>query len=244
MKQNLWKTIFVWVFFALLGILGIIGWKILSVTPSFQTSNSPLTGQVILVDPGHGGIDGGAVSKDGLVEKEITLKIALFLRDYLQEAGAYVVLTREKDYDLANEKTDQISKRKAEDLMRRVHLIKEKYADAVISIHLNAFPQKQYSGAQTFYDPKLQANQRLASFIQRELIQNLENTKRIPKQKGDVYLLKESSVPTVLVEAGFLSNDQEAKLLATENYQKKIAASIYSGIIKYYSKEKEPHFPS
>lgn len=231
-------------FCALLGVLGIINWKILSASPSFQTTHLPLTGQVILLDPGHGGVDGGAVSKSGLVEKDITLKIALFLRDYLQQGGAYVVLTREQDHDLADENTDRISKRKAEDLMKRVHMIKEKHANTVISIHLNAFPQKQYSGAQTFYYPKLEANQRLASFIQRELIQSLENTKRVPKQKGNVYLLKESSVPTVLVEAGFLSNDQEAKLLATEDYQKKIAASIYTGIIKYYSKEKEPDFPS
>lgn len=216
--------------------------SIISAKANFQAQGLPLAGEVIVIDPGHGGVDGGAVSKDGVIEKEITLKIAVFLRDYLQEAGAYVVMTRESDIDLAEPNTQNISKRKAEDLMKRVHLIKEKQANAVISIHLNAFPQSRYSGAQTFYHPSRKENKRLASFIQQSLIHHLENTDRIPKQKGDVYLLKESPVPTALVEVGFLSNPEETKLLRTEDYQRKIAASIYSGIIGFYSDQQEPQF--
>lgn len=241
---KIWKRSYtVWTIVVLL-VLGISMVRFsMSVAKTDLSNQLALSGEVILLDPGHGGVDGGAVSKSGLVEKEVTLKIALFLRDYLQQSGAYVILTREDDYDLSQEGTTKLSKKKAEDLMKRVHMIKEKQANTVISIHLNAFPQKQYTGAQTFYYPKRKENQRLASCIQQELIKNLQNTERIPKQKADVYLLKESPVATALVEVGFLSNPQEAQLLADEAYQQKIAASIYYGIMKYYSKEKEPQFP-
>lgn len=225
-------------------LLCAISMSVITAKANLQLWGLPLSGEVIVIDPGHGGVDGGAVSKDGLVEKEITLKISIFLRDYLQEAGAYVVMTREEDTDLAGSETEKISKRKAEDLMNRVHLIKAKHANAVISIHLNAFPQSRFSGAQTFYHPSRKENKRLASFIQQSLIQQLENTDRLPKQKGDVFLLNESPVPTTLVEVGFLSNPQEAKLLRDEDYQRKVAAAIYYGIIGFYSDQQEPKFGS
>ena len=239
-KTNRFRWIGMGIVFILL--LGVIGLSMASVRANIKTIASPLTGEVIVIDPGHGGVDGGAVSKDGLIEKEITLKISMFLRDFLQESGAYVVMTRETDTDLAQSQTNKLSKRKAEDLMKRVHLIKEKKASAVISIHLNAFPQSRYAGAQTFYHPARDQNKRLASFIQYALIHQLENTNRIPKPKEDVYLLKESPVPTALVEVGFLSNPQETKLLRNEDYQRKIAASIYQGIIGFYSNQQEPKF--
>jgi N-acetylmuramoyl-L-alanine amidase len=203
----------------------------------------PLSGRMIVVDPGHGGPDGGAVSDAGIVEKDITLKISLFLRDYLQEAGALVIMTRERDTDLASPGTLRLRLRKAEDLMRRIQLTKEKRADALISIHLNAIPSPRWSGAQTFYNPVREENQKLATFIQAELIRNLGNTDRLPKQKGDVYILKESPVPTALVEVGFLSHPQEAQLLGSTDYQKKVAASIYAGILRYYTGKEPPPLP-
>jgi len=244
-KQKIinWKNKYaLWLGVALLVLVGEIVLSLITVNANLPAMTTPLTGEVVLIDPGHGGVDGGAVSNDGLVEKEVTLKISEFLRDFLQESGAYVVMTRETDTDLADPGTDKLSKRKAEDLMKRVQLIKEKRATAVISIHLNAFPQSRYAGAQTFYHPAREQNRRLASFIQQSMIQQLENTKRIPKPKEDVYLLKESPVPTALVEVGFLSNPKETKLLRDENYQRKIAASIYQGIIGFYSDQPEPKF--
>ncbi|MBA4542320.1 MULTISPECIES: N-acetylmuramoyl-L-alanine amidase CwlD [Thermoactinomyces] len=200
----------------------------------------PLSGKVIMIDAGHGGPDGGAVSQDGIVEKEITLKIARYLQDYLHGAGALVFLTRETDTDLAQPDTKRLRLRKAEDLMRRIYLIKEKNVDAFVSIHLNAIPSSRWSGAQTFYNPVREENKRLATFIQAELIRNLENTNRLAKQKGDVYILKHSPVPTALVEVGFLSNPEEARLLATDTYQKKVAASIYLGLIRFYTGKEPP----
>lgn len=218
---------------------------ILSVVGSFwvdrpTTIHLPLSGHVIAIDAGHGGPDGGAVSKSGIVEKDITLKVALILRDYLQESGALVVMTRETDRDLAEEGTKGYSKRKTQDLMQRVHLIKEKQADTLVSIHLNAIPSPKWSGAQTFYHPSLEESRALATSIQEEIIRNLKNTTRLPKQREDIYILKASGIPAAMVEIGFLSNPEEAALLADEKYQRKMAEAIYRGVLKYRSKEPIP----
>ncbi|MFC7442625.1 N-acetylmuramoyl-L-alanine amidase CwlD [Laceyella putida] len=221
------------------GLAGLIGTiSVMSVNTS-NTMAIPLSGKVIMIDPGHGGPDGGAVG-NGLVEKEIALPIALFLREYLQEAGAYVMMTREVDQDLADPGTERINRRKVEDLLRRIHLLKEKRADALISIHLNAIPSPKWSGAQTFYNPVREENKRLATLIQAELIKQLGNTNRLAKQKSDVYILKEAHVPTALVEVGFISNPEEARLLAGESYQKKIAAAIYLGLLQFYAGKGAP----
>lgn len=204
-----------------------------------KTKTSSIVGKVIFIDPGHGGPDGGAVSKTGLLEKEITLKIAQNLRDYLQESGAIVIMSREVDRDLADNQTKKLRKRKEEDLFRRVEMIKQRKIDAAISLHLNAFPQSKYAGAQTFYNPVHGENKRLAFTIQKELIRHLQNTKRSPKQKNDTYLLKESPAPTVLVEAGFLSNPHEAHLLSMPHYQQRIAEAIYYGLVTYYQQAKQ-----
>jgi N-acetylmuramoyl-L-alanine amidase len=201
------------------------------------TFHMPLAGRVIVLDPGHGGADGGAISKGGLVEKDVALQVALYLRDYLQEAGALVVMTRETDKDLADEGS---RRRKAQDLMRRAQLIKKSGADVFVSVHLNAIPSPRWSGAQTFYYPTLEANQRLATFIQKELVRNLNNTKRQARYSGGVYILKTSQIPSALVEVGFLSNPQEAAMLARPDYQKKLAAAIYTGILRFYSGEALP----
>lgn len=198
----------------------------------------PLSGAVIVVDAGHGGPDGGAVSRSGISEKQINLNIALHLQDYLQEAGAVVMMTRETDTDLADAGTKGYSKRKTQDLLRRAAFIKQQRADLFVSIHLNSFPSRRLTGAQTFYFPSNPENARLAALIQEEIKSSLNNTTRLPKTVKTLYLLKTSPSPSALVEAGFLSNENEARLLAKESYQKKVAAAIYRGILRYCSGEK------
>ncbi|MDQ6422125.1 N-acetylmuramoyl-L-alanine amidase CwlD [Paenibacillus sp. LHD-117] len=200
----------------------------------------PLSGKTIAIDAGHGGADGGAVSKQGAVEKDLNLAIALNLRDYLQQAGAIVVMTREGDYDLASGDANAYSKRKTEDLKRRAALIEESKPAAFISIHMNSIPSEKWSGAQTFYNSSAHPDNRLlAAFIQDEIKRNLENTTRIAAVKKDVYLLKAlPDIPTALVEVGFLSNPGEAARLADAEYQRQVAASIYQGILRYTSGEK------
>lgn len=211
------------------------------INDSWSTWNLPLSGKIIVVDAGHGGLDGGASSKDGLLEKDVTLIIAKQLRDYLQEAGALVIMTRETDRDLADENVSRIRDRKVQDLKRRVQLVNNSDADLFISIHLNAIPSPKWKGAQTFYNRTIEENEKMAKFVQDEIRRNLENTNRVAKPIGNVYLLKKAKIPGVLVEVGFLSNIEEARLLSTEKYQQKVAAAIYQGISRYFSDESVPH---
>jgi N-acetylmuramoyl-L-alanine amidase len=155
------------------------------------------------------------------------------LRDFLQQAGALVVMTRESDRDLANDDTKRMSHRKKEDLVRRMEFIKAKQASMLVSIHLNSFPVSKYNGAQTFYYTNHPANRTFAETMQNELRKQLENTTRVAKKVDNVYILKTSSIPSILVEIGFLSNDEEARQLANQQYQKKLADAMYRGIIRY-----------
>ncbi|KRE67217.1 N-acetylmuramoyl-L-alanine amidase CwlD [Paenibacillus sp. Soil750] len=211
----------------------------LPTTKTWSDWTLPLSGKTIALDAGHGGPDGGAESKGGIIEKDINLAITLRLRDYLQQAGAIVVLTRETDTDLADSGTKGYSKRKTQDLHNRADLIQNNNADMFLSIHLNSIPSDKWRGAQTFYYLNNPDNPNLAALIQSELKRNLENTDRVAKLADKtVYLLKTLKIPSALVEVGFLSNPEEAKLLADENYQKILAASVYQGILRYYAGEK------
>lgn len=197
--------------------------------------NLPLKGKVIVIDPGHGGKDGGAMGNDPerTAEKEITLEVAKLVRDYAEQAGAVVYLTREMDSDLADEQLRGLSNRKSQDIRRRLAFIHEKNADFFVSIHLNALPSPKWRGAQTFFYPRFKENKHLATLIQEEFIRNLENTERKPLQLNHVYLLKYAKVPGALVEIGFISNEEELELLKQPSYQRKVAASIYQGMLRY-----------
>ncbi|MBP3953447.1 N-acetylmuramoyl-L-alanine amidase CwlD [Bacillus suaedae] len=220
-------------------LLFIIQYQFVS-NDSWGTWNLPLSGKVIVIDPGHGGIDGGAISKTGTLEKDVTLSLSLQLRDYLQEAGALVLMTREEDRDLAGDNTQRIRQRKIEDLKRRVDIINESDADLFVSLHLNAIASPKWNGAQVFYNRANPENEAIAKFIQDEVRDNLENTTRQAKPIHNVYLVKNAKIPGALIEAGFLSNPEEADALNTTEYQQKVAASIYQGIMRYYTNEKVP----
>ncbi|WP_262393146.1 N-acetylmuramoyl-L-alanine amidase CwlD [Sporolactobacillus inulinus] len=200
-----------------------------------QSWHTPLAGRVIVLDAGHGGPDGGAVG-GSIEEKDITLKITKDIRNYLQEMGAVVIMTRDRDTDLADD--DFSGSHKTQDLVRRAKMVNKTHPDAFVSIHMNAIPMPSLHGAQTFYHPKSSENRKLALFIQDSLKQNLENTKRYAKPIGHVYLLKKAEAPSALVEVGFLSNAAERALLIQPNYQKKAAASISQGIMRYFTNEK------
>lgn len=205
----------------------------------WRTVPLPLAGKTIVIDPGHGGPDGGAVGKDNTTEKEIALEVSKKTRDYLQQAGAVVYLTREEDKDLAGDHVKGYSKRKSEDIRNRLKFIHEKEPDFFITVHLNSLPSSRWSGAQTFYYPSFPENKHLATMIQVEIIRNLENTNRTPLPINGIYLLKYAEVPGALVEIGFLSNEEERERLKDKKYQEQMAASIYQGIIRYVTEEME-----
>lgn len=204
---------------------------------TWDTWSLPLSGKTIVIDPGHGGADGGAVGKDQTIEKEITLMVSKKLQSYLQQSGALVYLTRETDTDLADENTKGLARRKSEDIRNRLKFIHDKKADLFITVHLNAIPSPRWRGAQTFYYPKFDESKHLAKMIQAEIIRNLENTNRTALPVNGIYLLKHAEVPGALVEIGFLSNEEERELLKQEEYQRMVAGSIYEGILRSITEE-------
>ncbi|SET85398.1 N-acetylmuramoyl-L-alanine amidase [Oceanobacillus limi] len=228
-------------------VIGIIVLIMLIQMPVPKTSDEtweatwslPLSGKTIVIDPGHGGVDGGAVGKDDTLEKDIALAVSKKLQSYLQQSGALVYLTRQSDKDLADEETKGLSKRKVEDIRKRMDFIHEKNADFFVTIHLNATPSTKWRGAQSFYYPKSDESRHLAKMIQAEIIRNLENTNRSALAINNLYLLKNAEVPGTLVEIGFLSNVEEREQLKQEEYQRQMAGSIYEGILRYVTEEPE-----
>ena len=200
---------------------------------AIETLNVPSTKKIIVIDAGHGGNDPGAVSKTGILEKEINLKIALYLREYLEQSGSIVILTRDKDTGLYSSNS---SNKKREDLKNRKNIVRESNADLFLTIHLNSFPKQQYHGAQTFYPKDNPSGKEVAKLIQEELVNSLDkDNQRVPLSKDNVYIINDLTIPTVLVECGFLSNPEEAKLLKDSKHQRKIAWAMYVGIQKFFS---------
>lgn len=198
----------------------------------------PISNRVVAIDPGHGGVDPGAVSKSGLAEDKVNLEIALKLKRFIEQSGGIAILTREDDKGLYTDKSTTLGQKKVEDLHNRRKLIEDSDAEIFVSIHLNSFTSARYYGAQAFYSESNEENQGLAYTLQEELKNVLdEENNRQPSIREDVYIIKDMSMPSVLIEAGFLSNENEARLLDTEEYQEKIAWSIYAGIMKYLTGE-------
>lgn len=199
---------------------------------------TPITKKTVIVDAGHGGIDPGALTKDHATnEKEVNLAIALKLRELIESSGGLVILTRDDDSSLYKEEGNKSIRQKYnENLKNRKKLIDESDADMFVSIHLNAFEQSKYYGAQTFYPQGNEESKELSKYVQNELKRVVDKTNhREVKPRDDIYLLKENKVPSMLIECGFLSNEKESKLLTDKEYQEKLAWSIYVGIQKYLS---------
>lgn len=193
--------------------------------------------KTVMLDPGHGGEDPGAVSDySGIKEKDINLSIVLDVRKLLEDEGYNVILTREEDrLEYAPETTNIVQKRK-QDLLRRKKMMDEGGADIVVSVHLNKFPETKYFGAQTFYPPNSPESQKLAASIQGKLkeIVDPDNKRSSLVKKDPIIILYEHKTTTSIVECGFLSNPEEEKLLGTKEHQEKLARAIKEGINKYF----------
>lgn len=191
--------------------------------------------KIILIDPGHGGVDGGAVSKSGTIEKHITLNIAMYLKDKLEKEGFKVLMTRDSDKGLY-EDSGSIRKKKLEDLDNRCKLKGECGCDMFISIHLNMFEVSKYYGAQVWYSEQNESN-RLAQIVQKNLIQDLANGNH-RKAKPALHYYKllrcNDNMPSIIVECGFLSNPNEEMMLKKKSYQEKIAESLCKSIKEFY----------
>lgn len=189
----------------------------------------------VVIDAGHGGDDPGKVGVHNEEEKVINLQIAKLLQKELEYVGIRVVMTRETDADLADE---DASNKKRQSLQRRCELAVEENPDCVVSIHQNSYTDASVKGAQVFYYSSSEEGKRLAEILQQCLVEEVDpENHRLAKGNNSYYLLKKMVSPTVIVECGFLSNPEEARLLSTEEYQKQIAKAIAKGIEKYLREE-------
>jgi len=188
----------------------------------------PLSGKVIIIDPGHGGADPGT-TKDNIYEKDINLAISKYLELELAKVGASVILTRDGDYDLSYPNAKW---RKKSDFDNRIKIINSNEADLYISIHLNYLSNSSYSGAQVFYNND--TNKEIAMVIQETINKELNNDREIKKIPSKTYMYDKLTTSGVLIECGFLSNPPELNKLKTSTYQQKIAVVIKDGIINYY----------
>ena len=187
----------------------------------------------VLIDPGHGGEDGGAVSGD-VLEKHINLAVSHDVADLLRLCGYTVSMTRDTDDALTNEGED-VRKRKYNDMKMRLDLYNATPDNVVVSIHQNKFDAAASHGAQVFFSPNHPNSAVLAEALRKSVTGMLQpdNTRTCKTAGKEIFLLKNARVPAVIVECGFISNRQERELLVTDDYQKQLALAIAAGLMNY-----------
>jgi N-acetylmuramoyl-L-alanine amidase len=190
----------------------------------------------VIIDPGHGGVDGGAVGACGVIEKGINLSISLKLRTFFEQAGFKVIMTREDDRSIHDDNANTVRNQKKSDLYNRLNIIKNNPRALFISIHQNIFEDSKYSGTQVFFSKNNDASELLASTLQNNIKNMLQpqNNREIKKAEKNLFLLYNAKSPAVLVECGFLSNAKEAASLQTNDYQNKMAFAIFYSTLLFY----------
>lgn len=189
----------------------------------------------ILIDPGHGGTDGGASGSDGTLEKDINLSISRPLADMLRLFGYRVEMTRDTDRSIHDDNLKTIKDQKISDMKNRLKLYNQ--SRLTISIHENQFPQTQYSGTQIFYSTNDADSLALATSVRESVLRLLQpdNTRELKKATKDIYLLHNAKTPAILVECGFLSNAEELAKLKDPIYQQNMAYAIACGVLAFDS---------
>ncbi len=185
------------------------------------------TNKRVVIDAGHGGKDSGKIGVNKVLEKDINLEIAKKVQELLLKQNIKVIMTREKDCDLADSKI--------EDLRKRVDIINGEKPDLAVSIHQNSYTTENIHGAQVFYYSQSDQGEKLASILQTALQKVDPENKRKEKGNDSYFILKKTEVPVVIVECGFLSNPKETEKLISEEYQDLLAKAIFDGIMEFLS---------
>ena len=230
-KRHLWTLIFCCC--TVLGLAAVLwaGYYTLPATSAFApATHSPVTW---VVDPGHGGEDGGAVSPDGVAESHLNLSVSTRVNDLLRFTGQHTIMTRAEDASIHTEGST-IRARKASDIRNRVALVNDTENAILLSIHQNSLPSSPVThGAQVFWN-RQEGGETLARVVQDSLngCVNAGNEKLPKKIPDTIYLMNHVTVPAVLVECGFLSNTEETRRLQEPSYQTKLAAAITAGCLR------------
>lgn len=187
--------------------------------------------KVIVIDAGHGGADPGMVGIGGLEEKGINLAVSMKLKESLEDQGFTVVMTRTEDQGLYQEGARN---KKVQDMQNRIEIMEKAKPLLAVSVHQNSYTEESVKGPQVFYYESSAEGQKLAVSIQNALNTEL-SVERPRKEKGNTsyFLLKKSPCVLNIVECGFLTNEKEAELLQTEEYQQKIVEAVTKGIVQY-----------
>jgi len=204
---------------------------------SIEVLNSLEYDKTVIIDPGHGGPDGGAVGVDGAVEKGINLAIALKLRNFFVTSGYRVIMTREDDHTICNKNCHTLRSMKSSDLHNRLKIVNAHTKALFISIHQNIYDNPIYSGAQVFYSQNNKDSRELAELLQLDISDMLQpqNERETKPAEDNLYILYNAKSPAVMVECGFLSNPEECKMLQDDDYQNKMAFAIFYGVLHFYS---------
>lgn len=189
----------------------------------------------VIIDAGHGGEDGGAIGKNGVVEKDLNLEIAFMLSDMLRASGMNVIMTRTEDILLYDRNVDFMGRKKSLDLKARLEIAKSVPDSIFVSVHMNAFPTEKYKGLQVWYSKNDSGSKQLADMIQEYVAAKLqpENSRATKKAGSSIYLLDRAVSPAVLIECGFLSNAEECEKLADENYRRQLSFVLFAAIRRY-----------
>lgn len=215
------------VLFLLIGAI-IASWKLSELTASVSKEQEKAEDEiVIVVDPGHGGEDPGKVGINDVLEKDLNLQIAKKVAKLLKEVGIKIIMTREND---------KVPDAKKQDLEQRVNLINDTKPTLALCIHQNSYPDAEIRGAQVFYHTVTEEAEDVAAVVQEELRTVDPNNTRQIKENDTYYMLKNTKVPTIIVECGFLTNPEEAEKLTQEEYQDELAYAICNGIVKWLDK--------
>lgn len=190
----------------------------------------------IVLDAGHGGEDGGAQGATGVLEKDVNLAIAKVLREMFVSSGFKVEMTRDEDVSIYDDSASTVRQKKVSDLRNRLKIINSNENGVLISVHQNKFTDSKYSGAQIFYSKNDQLSRELAEQMKKSIVGLLQpdNTREIKPCDKNIFILWESKIPSVIVECGFLSNEEEEAKLKDPLYQKKMAFAIYCGFLQYW----------
>lgn len=187
----------------------------------------------ILIDPGHGGMDGGAIAGDGTMEKHINLAIGKDLYDLFVLWGYPVRYTRMTDVSIHD--ADAVGTRgiKVSDMRNRLKMYEE--SDVIISVHQNHFSSEKYDGTQVFYSANDERSMQLANTVRESVIARVQpdNKREVKRATDGIYLLHHTTRPSILVECGFLSNARECEKLKTAEYQQQMAFAVFSGYWEY-----------
>jgi len=200
------------------------------IVESKKISVSPIKQVTVIIDAGHGGIDGGSVGKyTKITESELNLKYAEKLKCLLENYNISCVMTREDSNGLYDENAKNLKK---SEMKKRKEIIVSNSPQIVVSIHMNSFPTQSASGAKTFYKKGNLEGKKLSNLIQNQFYKELRCNEKLSKE-GDYYILNCTDIPSVLVECGFLSNREEELQLQNDDYQNKICYLILCGVISY-----------